>query len=194
MYRTPKIKHLISMWHESLKHDEVKRTFASFVYNRQHFPALYGLKLVRKLLQNTEWNIDLVPLEPLVEDGWEVSSFVACEILKVKCYKKKPVKADAPTMMNVYDKDDADFNNDGKEEFIVPNVPNETLAELDGMLNIFDCNYRQLAMSKSNRLTIHFSKWFKKRMRKCKGRAQNFNETSKQMNYQMKEAVASFAV
>merc|ERR1719410_1097952 len=194
MYRTSKIKHLISMWHESLKHSEVKKTFASFVYDRQYFPALYGLKLVRKLLQHTKWNIDLVPLEPLVEDGWEVSSFVACEILKVKCNKKKPVKADAPTMMNVYDKNDADFNNDGKEEFIVPNVPNQTLAELDRILNIFDCNYCQLATSKNNRLTIHYSKWFEKRMTKCKGRIQNFSKSSTQMTYQVKKAVASFVI
>jgi len=196
MYRTPKIKHLISLWHENFKHlewrNQKKNNFARFCTGKEYSP-LYGLELVRKLLQETNWNVDLVPLEPLVEHGWETSSFVACQILKVKCDEKKPVNVTSPKVLNVYDKNNPKFKSAGNEKRIVPNVPNQTLTEIDRILNIFDCNYLHLVTDKNKRLKIHFSEWLQKRMKNCQGnRVMNFTQASKQAKSQLEKAVENY--
>ena len=138
-YRMPKIKHLISMWHqnriEQKKRGEVipDKFYEWITTTTFGLDFLDALDMVNRFIEYTDWNIALVDLEGLAGAGWDPSNFIVCEILDELCMDKKPLALHdahiAPLVVNV------------RSNETPPNVPNVTLEQIDRELIRHDCKY-----------------------------------------------------
>ncbi len=132
-YRTPKIKHLISVWHQNCVRKTDPDFFEWITTTKNTLGSLDSLGMVELFLENTDWNIALVDLQGLSDDGWDPSNFFACEILGEECEERTPLQllksAAEPVVANV------------RSAQRPPNVPDETLDEMEELLLNYDCGY-----------------------------------------------------
>lgn len=158
MYRTPKIDHLISMWHQNCDKPTDDHFYKWISTTTNVLGPLDALGMVEFFLNETNWNVDVVNLEGLREENWDVSNFVACRILGEECIGKVIkglYNGSEPVVANV---------RSGQRG---PNVPNETLDEMDIILNRYDCRYMHLLRGDIPRLKIHFQDEFYKLINLC---------------------------
>lgn len=179
MYRTPKIDHLISMWHQNCPKQTDEHFYKWISTTTNTLGPLDALGMVDFFLNQTNWNVDLVNLEGMKEENWDVSNFVACKILGEKCIGK--------VIKGLYDGSEPVMANvrSGQRG---PNVPNETLDDMDIVLNSYDCNYIHLFRDGNPRLKIHFRSAFKKVIKSCKKLGKlNYPQTRIEMRERIKE-------
>lgn len=182
MYRTPKVGHLISMWHQNCDKPTDDHFYKWISTTPNTLGPLDALGMVDMFLNHTNWNVDLVHLEGMKEENWDVSNFVACKIMGEQCIGK--------AIEGLYD---------GSEPVVAnvrsgqrgPNVPNETLDDMDVVLNSYDCNYMHLLRGDENpRLTIHFRSAFQNLIKSC----ENLKKAGYPQNrIEMKEKVKEIA-
>jgi hypothetical protein len=157
MYRTPKVKHLVSMWLQNCNRAIDDKFYEWITTTGNTLGALDSLGMVELIHNRTDWNIDLIHLGGLNDAGWDVSNYVACNILGNECVNKIP---------NGLNKSETVITN-VRSSSRNPNVPNETLDEIDVVINQYDCNYIHLLSNP--RINIHFPRPFKELKKKCEG-------------------------
>ncbi len=132
-YRTPKIDHLISVWHQNCDKKTDPEFFEWITTTKNTLGSLDSMGMVELFLQNTDWNIALVDLQGLSEEGWDPSNFFACELLGEECDQMTPVEllrsAMEPVVTNV------------RSDKVPPNVSDEALDQMEELLIGYDCNY-----------------------------------------------------
>ena len=157
--RTPKIKHLISIWHQNCNRKTDPKFYEWMTTTKNTFGPIDSLGMVDMLLEETDWNIVLVNMRGVIDDLWDISYFVSCKILGEECENRIPKV----------------MNNDGKGGALrmnvrsgqrAPNVPNKTLDELDALLYRYDCNYRHV-LKNNDRLKIYYSDYLQVKIDKC---------------------------
>ena len=165
-YRTPKVKHLISMWHQNIMKPgkENKISFYDWITKDPNtLGPMDALGMVEMFLKHTEWKVALLDLEGLRVNEWDESNLVACKILQGKCFNR--------TLIDV-----SDFG-EMKEPIITnvrkheqePNVPLEALVEMEAVLRSYDCNYYDMLQRESNgdRLKIYYPIGLDETMKFC---------------------------
>ena len=157
MYRTPKVTHLISVWHQNCNKPTDDKFYEWITTTENTLGPMDSLGMVDMFLNETNWNVASVNLEGLKEDNWDVSNFVACKILGEECKDKvlKGLHGSEPIVANV------------RSGARSPNVPNETLAEMDVILNQFDCNYKHILKGDNPRLKTFYPEGLRDRYDSC---------------------------
>jgi len=157
MYRSPKVDHLVSMWHQNCDKPTDDKFYEWITSTKNTLGPMDSLGMVDMFLNETNWNVSLVNLEGLIEDDWDLSNFVACEILGEECEDKvlKGLHGSKPIVTNV---------RSGQRP---PNVPNQTLVEMDAILNQFDCNYMHILRGDNPRLSIFYPQGLQHRLNSC---------------------------
>ena len=181
MYRTPKSKHLISMWHENCNQPRPDNKFYEWITTTENtLGALDALGMVELFLNETNWNVALIDLNGLRKDNFDISNFVACKVLGEDCVGKIPIclKGSEPVVANV------------RGDKRPPNVPNKTIDEMDVILKNYDCNYQHLlgegAVNK--RLKVYYPEGLQEIMRSCQLLSENgYPRSREKMREQLKE-------
>lgn len=155
-YRSPRVKHLVSLWLQiNTKANDPQ--FQEWITNTDFdFHALDSLMMVDILLKYTEWNIILIDLKGITDIGWDISNFVACEVLNEVCEDKKPVGLTV---------DPARENS--RSDLKWPDVSVEVLDEINGMIMDYECKYAHL-LEENNRLEILHPVGLNLTMERCK--------------------------
>jgi hypothetical protein len=165
-YRTPKVKHLISVWHENMADKSMNSTFYEWITTTDNnLGALDALGMVKMFLRYTEWNVVLLDLEGLRVNQWDESFLVACEILQGTCSNR--------ALTNTY-------NEELKEPIVTnarsheqePNVPQKALDEMEQVLRLYDCNYKYMLHREldGHRLKIYYPIGLDETMKYCSSR------------------------
>jgi len=163
-YRLPKIKHLISMWHQKCEMEENCHFYDFVMALKPTMVPMNALKMTNLLLHETKWNVELVDLSGTCKNQWDYSVYVACVIMGEKCENKTLSAFLAsqrlePTVANV------------KADFGLPNVPESTLESLDELLVMNDCAIAMQLLRKSHnikRFRIHFPEDLENLSKYCK--------------------------
>jgi hypothetical protein len=163
MYRTPKINHLLSIWHENCNKQSDPKFYEWITTTSNTFGPIDSLGMVDMMLKETNWNIVLIDLNMVRLDDWDISNFVACKVLGEDCANKtlKGLNGAKPVVKNVR-KNDRD-----------PNVPNRTLDEIDAVLKSYDCNYQHLSHTNTSRLEIFYPYGLRETMSTCEEQGVN---------------------
>ena len=179
MYRTPKIKHLVSMWHQNCNRPTDDKFYEWITRTSNTLGPIDALGMVDLLLNETNWNVALINLSGLSEHNWDISNFVACKVLGEKCKDKflKGLHGSEPVITNV---------RSGQRD---PNVPNKTLDEMDIVLKDFDCNYPHILGEKvGDRLKIYYPGELRTTMRRCeKLGEEGYPQSRDEMRQQIKD-------
>ena len=160
MYRTPKIKHLISIWHQNTVRRTDPNFFEWITTTNNSLGALDALGMVDLFLKYTSWNVVLFDSSGLrkqrnkkgeMTPPMDASHIVACDIMKIACdsSSKRVLGFEYvdPVVSNV--------RNDQRP----PNVHQQVLNDMDRVLSRFECNYQHLFQKSYNpRLTILYPK------------------------------------
>lgn len=189
-YRTPKVKHLISMWHQNILNKPVKKSFYDWITTtKNNFGAMDALKMVEMFLEHTQWNVALLDLEGLRINEWDESNLVACKILQGKCSNR--------TLTNIY-------GEELKESIVAnvrsheqePNVPQEALDQMEEVLRFYDCNnYQDMLQREWNghdRLKIYFPIGLEETMKFCSSVSNSYR--TKQSRPHMISLIKSIAI
>lgn len=158
VYRTPKVKHLVSMWHQNCNKPTPENKFYEWITTTDNsLGALDALGMVEMFLNETDWNVALVDLEGLTKDDYDISNFVACKVLGEECKGKrlKGLHGKAPIVTNV------------RSTSRPPNIPDKALDEIEIQLKNYDCKYAEMLKRKSERLKIYYPKGLQKAASEC---------------------------
>lgn len=103
-YRSPRVKHLISWWHQCCMKE---MTFYQFVlkemkdYDDRGSRIIDSLQLVERLLE-AGLNVVLIDLSGVIDKGYDLSNVIACDVMKVPCTEDKNIlgETEAPVVKN----------------------------------------------------------------------------------------------
>lgn len=192
VYRIPKIKHLISLWHQHNTRQTDPQFYEWITTTANKLGALDSLGMINIFLHHTDWNVALVDLEGLSGAGWDPSNFIACEVLDELCVDKKPLELHnariAPVIANV------------RSDELIPNVPNVTLEEIDRVLLAYDCKYInklegwiETEIETTSRVKLHYPKGVYEMMKQCKSMEQKiFSGNRLQMKKKIVDVVKKY--
>ena len=188
-YRTPKVNHLISMWHQIMLDTKRKSTFFDWITLAENtLGPMDALGMVEMFLQYTEWNVVLLDLEGLKVNEWDASNLVACKVLQGNCVNRsladlsKDGAMKTPVITNV--------RSHQKE----PNVSQEALDEMETVLRLYDCNYQSMLERERNghRLKIYYPVGLDETMKLCS--SMNKSNHQRQPRSEMKSLLGDIAL
>ena len=187
-YRTPKVNHLISMWHQIMLDTKRKSTFFDWITLAENtLGPMDALGMVEMFLQYTEWNVVLLDLEGLKVNEWDASNLVACKVLQGNCRRtladlSKDGAMKTPVITNV--------RSHQKE----PNVSQEALDEMETVLRLYDCNYQSMLERERNghRLKIYYPVCLDETMKLCS--SMNKSNHQRQPRSEMKSLLGDIAL
>jgi len=140
VYRTPKARHLISIWHQNA----LKRTDPGFydwiTTTGNNLGALDALGMVDLIVRHPaadDWNIVLVDLSGVKEDGWDLSNLIACEVMHVEC------DTETKGLMGLSDEENPILAN-VREDTRPPDMGKEVFDRMEVVMRGYDCNYQHL--------------------------------------------------
>jgi len=132
-FRTPRRKHLISLWHECcMKNISFKQYLTTYVYHRlDKVRALDSLSLVEVFL-NKGLNVILIDMAGVSAQGYDISNVVACDVLRADCDFNKSLVGDTvlPSVMNVKNHPH--------------NMTNYQLREIEKTIRNYDCKFENI--------------------------------------------------
>ena len=142
VYRIPKIRHLVSMWHQNEIKNDGAEFWAWITTTQNTLGAMDALGMVSMVLERTSWDVVLVDAHGAKEAGWDISNLVTCSILasldeSIECdesEKSMIVEGNViqPIIKNV------------RSNKRPPNVGEQVLQDMDQALRSYDCNYLDL--------------------------------------------------
>mmetsp|Transcript_9665 Transcript_9665/g.11270 ORF Transcript_9665/g.11270 Transcript_9665/m.11270 type:complete len:414 (+) Transcript_9665:166-1407(+) len=173
-YRTPKIDHMISQWHQLCKGKDTRPFYDWITTTKNTLGPLDALGMADMFLRLTDWNVALVDLEWLKANDWDLSNYVACHILKAECNEKSKqlvkLGVKEPMLRNVR-------NNERK-----PNISDRALAEMNSTLLAFDCNYMDLLVNRQDKFILYHELGVEKMIKNCRSiNLDNIPKTRAQM-------------
>jgi hypothetical protein len=191
-YRTPKIKHLISMWHQNIMKPgkENKISFYDWITKDPNsLGPMDALGMVDMFLTHTDWNVALLDLEGLKVNEWDESNLVACKILQGTCYNR--MLTDVSKSREIKEPVIANVRSHERE----PNVPQKALDEMEEVLRSYDCKYQDMIQRERNgdRLKIYYPIGLDKTMKICSS-MYNDKDTRGQSRMEMKALIKDIAV
>jgi hypothetical protein len=90
VYRSPRVAHLQSMWHQCCMMENV--TFYNYLvgphFQRKKFSNFDSLFLAKRFLEKG-LTVTLIDMEGVTEQGYDISNIVACDILGANCNANK---------------------------------------------------------------------------------------------------------
>jgi len=131
-YRSPRVKHLVSIWHQTKK--KVEHFRAWMTTTRNELGALDSLALAEMLL-NHGLHVILIDSSGIIQGGYDISYIVACDVLGAECTINKTLQGlqSEPVVKNV--KVDKNYN---------LNVNDEELDAMDKVMRQYDCKFQHL--------------------------------------------------
>jgi hypothetical protein len=137
-YRSPRIQHLKSLWHQCCIEISFEEYLTEHLTQRLRIRkdplrALDSLFLTRKFLSRG-LKVVLLDMGGVLEQGYDMASVIACDILQVDCTQKKSVVGmkEEPKIKNV------------KSDSNMGNVTEIQMREMDQLIRNYDCNFRHL--------------------------------------------------
>lgn len=186
VYRSPKIKHLISMWHQNCNKPTSEIKFHQWITGTDNtFGSLDSLGMVDMFLKETDWKVALIDLNGVGRDGYDISNFVAFVVLGEVCTGKrlKGLNGGDPVVTNV------------RGDKRPPNVPNRTLDEMESILQTYDCNYPNILGGKYERLEIFYPDSMLKILSACEKMGEkDFPRSLAEMRQQIKDIAEKYGV
>jgi len=135
-YRSPRVKHLESMWHQCCMREGV--SFYQYLVDpksRFHVatsPAFDSLRLVEKFLEKG-LNVTLVDMEGVINHGYDISNIMACDILGANCNADK-------TFIGMEDKQAEILNvKNGHSSSSIHNITTDKLEHINWAILRYDC-------------------------------------------------------
>jgi len=155
MYRSPRVNHLISMWHEFHTNFKKQSFYSWLEKTTNNFGALDSLGLAEIFL-NGGFKVTLIDVGGVLKKGYDTSNVVACDVLNVPCTSKKEIIGlkEKPVTKNVK----------STKNFWL-NVTDEQLMEMESILIRYDCNFRHIFVLQ--RLTVLHSEALTKNLKEC---------------------------
>lgn len=157
-FRAPRVNHLISVFHQCCSE---KQTFMDFLIalpgsrttvNRMR--VLDSFTLSEVFLKHG-LNVILIDMSGIIKDGYDISTVVACDILKANCTETEEIITD----------DDDEKEEEKNTTPIVANVKHnngnmggvtdEQLDRIEKVLRKYDCNYQHVL--EYEKLTVLYS-------------------------------------
>jgi len=192
-YRTPKVKHLISVWHQNIMKPgkENKISFYDWITTDPNtLGPMDALGMVEMFLQYTNWNVVLLDLEGLRVNEWDESNLVACKVLGGNCVNRSLADASGtetrkePIIANVRSHEQG------------PNVSQEALDEMEKILRLYDCNYQSMLQQERNgrRLKIYYPVGLDETMKLCSSAAMDKTNHIRQSRSEMKSLIKDVAI
>jgi len=131
-YRSPRVKHLVSIWHQTKK--KVENFRAWMIATKNELGALDSLALAEMLLDNG-LRVILIDSSGIIHEGYDISSVMACDVLGAECTSDKTLKElqSEPLVKNV--KVDKNYN---------LNVEEKELDAMDKVMRQYDCKFQHL--------------------------------------------------
>jgi hypothetical protein len=182
-YHSSKLEHLLTQWSKTT--DDSFETFIEYS-NEGTYSILDSLGMVDLFLMHTDWNIALIDMKGVDEDGWDMPNFIACHIMNTK-------NCDNHGLMG--------FDNPSGEEMIQEeydptllkektNIAPVKLQEIEDKLQIsFDCFFQgkiKRELQKENkRLSIYRGSGITKTFERCS----SFKKKAYLANDAMKKAI-----
>ena len=132
-FRTPRVEHLISLWHECCMDDMTPHEFLQkYVYEKlDKLRSLDTLHLVEILLKKG-LNVILIDMAGVSKQGYDISNVVACDVLGADCTSKKTIAGDtlSPSIMN--------------KKSHSHNMTNDELAGMEMIIRNYDCKFQSI--------------------------------------------------
>jgi len=130
-YRTPRVKHLLSIWRETKKKNESFKAW--MLSTKNNFGAIDSLALAEKFL-NKDMNVVLADMNGITNAGYDISNIIACQVLDAACTDQQQVEgSDPPLIMNTKQ----NFNGD-------IDIDEDKLELMDEVMRKYDCKYIKL--------------------------------------------------
>lgn len=156
-YRSPRVTHLISWYHECCMNDMTFPTFlvnemTSFLHRGSRI--IDSLHLVKKFL-DFGLNVTLIDLSGVHEEGYDLSNIIACDVMNAPCTNEKTIIGDSvlPQIKNV--------KSGGK----FASITDEDLGQLERIIRRRDCRFQELR--KHPKLKILYEKDLSAIMEAC---------------------------
>ena len=185
VYRTPKIKHLISMWHQNCNKPTSDNKFYQWITTTDNtLGALDALGMVDMFLNETDWNVALIDLDRVTQDGYDISNFVACRVMGEECQGKRlnGLNGSDPIITNV------------RSDKRPPNVSNQTLDEMDIVLQNFDCNYQHILGGNNERLKMFYPEGMLETLNACEAMVERYPRSRDEMRQQINDIAVKYGV
>ena len=147
-YRSPRVQHLISWWHQCCMK---KMSFSKFLeiemteYVERGSRIIDSLQVVERFTDRG-LNVVLIDLSGVMEKGYDLSNVIACDIMKVPCTENKIIEGEADDPLIKNQKKGGDFGG----------VSEEQINEIEKIIRERDCSFRHLVGN--NKLKILYPK------------------------------------
>lgn len=140
--RTPRVNHLISLWHQCCMEDMSFHEYVTVkVPNTKYdiIRSIDSLRLVEVFLEK-DIKVVLIDMEEATEKGYDLSAVVACDILGARCTRRKQIIGDniAPSITNVQSHSPRMLQVDDKR-----------LVLMERAIRNYDCNFQSIMNHKN---------------------------------------------
>lgn len=127
-YRSPRVKHLISIWHETRKQNQTFKQWILETHNK--LGAIDTLGLLELFLQKG-LKVVLADLHGISGEGYDISNVIACDVLNATCTDDmKLIGSDPPLVMNTKQNFSGEID-----------LTDDQLDSMDEIIQRYDCKY-----------------------------------------------------
>ena len=149
-YRAPRASHVISLWHQCCAIQ--KMIFSEYLVNyskrnmkKDPLVQLDSLNLAQILL-GRGFKVVLVDMDGVTSQGYDLTNYVACQVLKVPC--------DSETnMIKGMKKDAKVYNNKSRMDRFL-DVPQKYIEMIEREVRAYDCRYKDMVLDGHVNLTM----------------------------------------
>lgn len=181
-YRSPRSRHLISLWHQCCMekmsfHEWLSNMWGQKAWIRRKDPlnSLDSLKIAKVFLDRG-LKVVLIDMAGVEEKGYDMSNVIACDVLNANCSPEKRFVGDPEeeqAIVNVKSHNETNFN-----------VTRKQLERIEEVIQDYDCNY--LSLLEEGNLTVLYSHSIKQTFNFCQehagdDRARNRKDMAKQI-------------
>lgn len=183
-YRAPRASHVVSLWHQCCAVQKMK--FSKYLINytkrnmkKDPLVQLDSLRLAQILL-GRGLKVALVDMDGVISQGYDLTNYVACQVLKVPC--------DSKTNMIKGMKRDAKVYNDKSRLDRFLDVPQKYIEMIEGEVRAYDCQYKDMILGGHVNLTMLHPQKLIEYMEECVDIDTNADEDSHEQALQKKHA------
>jgi len=160
-YRTPRVDHLISLWHQCCMQDMSLYEYVTHRFETVVDPlrSLDSLKLAKVFLDKDIETV-IIDMSGVAALGFDMSNIVACDVLNAECTERKtfpraPAKKAEIANIKTHSQDNV-------------NMTSVQLDQINDVIERYDCNFVTLMQHK--KVKILYSKDLDAILSKCKER------------------------
>ena len=137
-YRSPRVKHLISWWHQCCMkqmnfYDFLLEETTNWKYRERGSRIIDSLYLVQQYLDHG-LKVALIDTSGVIEKGYDLSNVIACDVLNIPCTQDKVIQGETqlPTVKN--QKSDGDLGG----------ITENHLNQMEQVIRMRDCSFQHL--------------------------------------------------